>query len=239
MMSDIRTDPPLCAVSFVYGLVYLLFEAIPIVFIGGHGLNYGEAGLVFLALLFGGVISVLIYIFVINPDYKRIHHSLEGRPVPPEVRLKALLYAAPLLAISFFWFGWTAYPSISIASPILAILLLGSCVLFGGSRGSGRTDAEADLSPLSAVFLTCFNYIIDCYLMNAASALSINTVVRSAFGAGFPLFAGQMFNKLGTPGASSLLGGLAIVFVPVPFLLMKYGKSIRAKSKNAIVRPGE
>jgi len=89
------------------------------------------------------------------------------------------------------------------------------------------------------LFLSGFNYLIDCYLMNAASALSVNTVVRSAFGAGFPLFAGQMYRKLGTPGASSLLGGLAIVFIPAPILLMKYGKRIRAMSKNAIVRDEE
>ena len=45
----------------------------------------------------------------------------------------------------------------------------------------------------------------------------------------------QMFKKLGTPGASSLLGGIAVVFVPAPFLLYKYGKKIRAMSKNAYV----
>lgn len=67
--------------------------------------------------------------------------------------------------------------------------------------------------------------------MNAASALSINTVVRSTFGAGFPLFAGQMYRKLGTGGASSLLGGLAILFIPAPVILMKYGPRIRALSK--------
>ena len=103
------------------------------------------------------------------------------------------------------------------------------------------------------------SYLIDCYLQNAASALAINTgisprksftsardltvwgsiVFRSSFGAGFPLFAGQMYRKLGTPGASSLLGGLAVVFIPVPFLLMKYGKKIRGMSKNAIVRENE
>ena len=44
-----------------------------------------------------------------------------------------------------------------------------------------------------------------------------------------------MYDKLGTPGASSLLGGLAIVFIPVPFLLYKYGKQVRSYSTNAAV----
>ncbi|KAK4049005.1 hypothetical protein OIV83_004366 [Microbotryomycetes sp. JL201] len=201
--------------SFVYGIVYLLFEAVPIIFIQQHGFNPGEAGLVFLALTGGGAIAVLIYVFYFNPQYSRKHKAMQGKMVPPEFRLRPLFYAAPIFAVCFFWIGWTSYPSISVASPILAILVLGGCVLF--------------------IFLSCFNYIIDTYLFNAASALSINTVARSSLGAGFPLFAGQMFRRLGTPGASSLLGGLACLFVPVPFLLYKYGKKIRGLSKNAYV----
>lgn len=48
-----------------------------------------------------------------------------------------------------------------------------------------------------------------------------------------------MYRKLGTPGATSLLGGLAILFIPAPFFLIKYGKKIRAWSKNAVVREDE
>ncbi|SCZ92534.1 BZ3500_MvSof-1268-A1-R1_Chr5-2g07952 [Microbotryum saponariae] len=256
--------------SLVYGVIYLMFEAVPIIFQGNHGLNAGESGLIFLALLAGCVIGVLTYIFYFNIKYKQYHHSLEGKPVPvspsshivcamqsrltalitplsrqPEYRLVPLMCAAPFFAVSFFWLGWTAYPSINIASPILAIVLLGCTVLF--------------------IFLSIFNYLIDVYLMNAASALSFNTVCRSSFGASFPLFAGrqsffsilyvlylarttdgvlllltlEMFRKLSIPGASSLLGGLAIVFIPAPFLLYKYGKKIRSMSKNAVVRPNE
>ncbi|KAI5477609.1 hypothetical protein MNV49_006096 [Pseudohyphozyma bogoriensis] len=201
--------------SFLYGVIYLLFEAVPIIFVEQHGLNSGEAGLVFLALLSGGVIGVLSYIFYFNPAYKRKHHELGGKPVPPEVRLIPICVAAPGLAISFFWIAFTSYPSISIASPILAIVLLGACVLW--------------------IFLGVFNYLIDTYLMNAASALAINTVCRSAFGAGFPLFATQMYNKLSTPGATGLLAGIATVFIPVPFVLYRYGKKIRMMSKNAII----
>jgi len=206
--------------SFVYGIIYLLFEAIPIVFQGTHGLNAGEAGLVFLALLSGGVIGVIAYIFYFNPQYVKLHDKIAPKSVPPEARLTPILVAAPAFAVAFFWFGWTGqYESVSIAAPILSVVLLGICVLW--------------------IFLSIFNYLIDAYLMNAASALSINTVCRSAFGAGFPLFAGQMFRKLGTGGASSLLGGLAILFMPAPFLLKKYGAKIRAMSKNAVVRPDE
>ncbi|GAA5901619.1 hypothetical protein JCM6882_006025 [Rhodosporidiobolus microsporus] len=202
--------------SFVYGIVYLLFEAIPIVFEGQYGLNPGQSGMIFLALLSGGFIAVLLYIGYFNRVYMKKHRAMRPAMVPPEERLTPLCYAAPLLAIAFFWFGWTgAFPSVSMWSPIIAVGALGMTVLY--------------------VFLAGFNYLIDCYLWNAASALAINTVVRSAFGAGFPLFAGQMYDRLSIQGASSLLGGIAILFVPVPFLLKKYGKKIRGMSKNAVV----
>jgi hypothetical protein len=53
----------------------------------------------------------------------------------------------------------------------------------------------------------------------------------SYVGAGFPLFAGQMYRKLGTPGAGSLVAGLATVGILVPVLLIHYGPRLRALSQ--------
>lgn len=46
------------------------------------------------------------------------------------------------------------------------------------------------------VFMGCLNYIIDAYLMFAASAIAANTIMRSIFGAVFPLFAYYMFEGM-------------------------------------------
>ncbi|KAJ6276456.1 major facilitator superfamily domain-containing protein [Bipolaris maydis] len=56
---------------------------------------------------------------------------------------------------------------------------------------------------------------------------------RSAFGAGFPLFANAMYKKLGIDWASSLLGFLGIAFIPIPFALHKWGRQVRFKGKLA------
>ena len=53
-------DIDLYPAQFVYGCLYLLFEAYPIVFIEGHGFNSGENGLAFLPLFVGSVISTAI-----------------------------------------------------------------------------------------------------------------------------------------------------------------------------------
>ncbi|KAJ1029291.1 hypothetical protein NDA13_002542 [Ustilago tritici] len=203
--------------SFVYGVVYLLFEAYPIVFSLGHGFNAGISGVMFVPFFLGGCAAVALYIAYFNPRYSRTADKLKSEGVnrvPPEERLYPIMLAGPCLAIAFFWFGWTSYPSISFWSPMMAGSLIGFGVLF--------------------CFLGVFNYLIDVYLMNAASALAANTVCRSAAGFGFPLFATQMFETLNPRWASTLLGFIALLMVPVPFLLYKQGPRIRGLSKHAM-----
>ena len=57
-------EPMLIAItiymSFVYGCLYLLFEAYPIVFTEGHHFNAGISGLMFLPLTVGGLSGVVI-----------------------------------------------------------------------------------------------------------------------------------------------------------------------------------
>ena len=46
-------------------------------------------------------------------------------------------------------------------------------------------------------------------------------LMRSGFGAGFPLFATAMYKNLGVAWASSTLGFLSIAFIPIPFVLYR------------------
>ena len=47
------------------------------------------------------------------------------------------------------------------------------------------------------------------------------------------LFATQMFHNLGVGWAGSLLGFLAVAFMPIPFLFYIFGARLRKLSKNA------
>ena len=77
------------------------------------------------------------------------------------------------------------------------------------------------------------SYIIDSYLMYAASAMAANTIARSACGAAAPLFTNQMFKAMGVGGGGSLIGGLATLLAVIPFLFYKFGPQIRSRSKFA------
>lgn len=83
------------------------------------------------------------------------------------------------------------------------------------------------------VFLSCMNYLIDSYTIYAASVLAANSVLRSLFGAAFPLFTTQMYGTLGIHWASTIPAFLALACLPFPFLFYKYGEAIRMKCKYA------
>lgn len=58
------------------------------------------------------------------------------------------MVGGPLMVISFFWFGWTCYASVSYWAPLLAALPLGLSVQF--------------------IFLSLFTNVVDSYLVSVA-----------------------------------------------------------------------
>ena len=90
---------------------------------------------------------------------------------------------------------------------------------------------------IMSIFLQGLNYLVDAYLMFAASAIAGNTFMRSLAGAGFPLFARQMFEGMGIQWAATLLGCVALALAPIPFIFHYYGARIRNKSSYAPTGP--
>lgn len=92
----------------MYGVLYLLFEAVPIEFEQpqpkGHGFNSLIGGLMFLPLFVGGLVGVMAYVFLENPRYVRLlKNSPDGR-VAPEQRLFVGMVGGSTFFISFFWY---------------------------------------------------------------------------------------------------------------------------------------
>lgn len=61
-------------------------------------------------------------------------------------------------------------------------------------------------------------HLIDCYETYAASAIAANVTCRSICGAVFPLFAHSLYVRLGVNYASTLLAGIMLLLVPIPFV---------------------
>jgi MFS family permease len=198
-------------IAIVYGTLYMLFAAFPIVFQQSKGWSPGVGGLAFIGVAVGMVFAVL-YAGFDNKRYNRILEANNG-VAPPEARLPPAIVASVLLPVGLFWFAWTNGPSVHWIVPIIASAFF-ACGLV-------------------LVFLSLLNYLIDSYVVYAASVLAANAVLRSLFGAAFPLFTTYMYKNLGLHWASSIPAFLALACMPFPFLFWKYGAIIRHKCKYA------
>ncbi|OMP86512.1 putative transporter C11D3.05 [Diplodia seriata] len=240
------TEPILFLLSlymaFCYGILYLDFTAYPIVFAQTRGWAPGPAGLSFLGIGIGMALATAC-----SPLINRVHahyvaklrlqqrqqqqqqqgnnnnddddsdddntnNSAQQPPSPPEARLPHLIPLSPLLPASLFWFAWTSSPSHHFLLPIAA----------GVPFGLGFVP----------LFLAITAYLADVYgpAGHAASALAANAVLRSLFGAAFPLFAPRMYAALGAAWATGVLGFGAVALAGLPWGFWRWGAWLRGRS---------
>ncbi|KAJ6095353.1 hypothetical protein N7486_006099 [Penicillium sp. IBT 16267x] len=191
--------------SFVYGILYLSLASFPIEFQELRGWNALVGALPFLALLVGILLGA-----VVNMVNQRFY-SRRFQAKVPEARLPPMMIGSIFFAAGLFILSWTSGPNIFWFGPICGAV----------STGLG----------FFTIFQAALNYLIDTFQKYSASAVAVNTFLRSVFAGGFPLIANAMFHRLGTPWAFSLLGFIGVALIPIPFLLYMYGPRIRAKRK--------
>ena len=215
----LTTEPIVAFLSlytgFNFAVLFCFFAAFPYVFRTVYGFNLEQSGLVFLAIGIGCILSpptVLICDRLFYQPQVRLSKAAGTHGiVAPEYRLFSAMIGSIGLPVGLFWFAWTAKRDISWASPVVAAIPFawGNLCIFLGAAG----------------------YLIDSYMAtNAASAMAANGLVRYVLGAVFPLFTLQMYQKLGTAWATSLLGFIALALMPIPWVLFKYGKTLRSRS---------
>ncbi len=201
--------------AIIYGTLYMMFAAFPIVFQQQRGWSEGVGGLAFLGVAVG-MIAAVIYTIPDNNRYNRAADAAIAKGAinaPPEARLPPSMLGSVFIPLGLFIFAWTNYPRIHWIV----------CIIFTAPFGFGMV----------LVFLSIMNYLIDSYTIYAASVLAANSVLRSLFGAVFPLFTTYMYDNLGIHWASTIPAFLALICVPFPFLFYKYGPAIRKRCKFA------
>ncbi|KAI0451565.1 MFS general substrate transporter [Xylaria acuta] len=199
-------------IAFTFGVLFIFFGAFFYVFQTVYHFTMNQSGLVFLAIAFGCVVGALNIMLCDALFYQPQVRRFPPHQVPPEYRLLPAMIGSVALPISIFIFAWTARPSISPAVPILAIVIF----------GAGNIN----------LFVSGIQYTGDVYhRTNVASATSANSLARYGLAAVFPLFSLPLYQNLGVAWASSLLGFISIALLPLPWLLFKFGKFIRNKSK--------
>jgi hypothetical protein len=129
-----------------------------------------------------------------------------------------------------FIFAWTGTPvTIPWIAPLIGTVLFGAglVLVFLGIMVRLHTlpaPREHDTDAFQ-------NYLVDAYLIYAASVLAGNTIVRSIFGVVFPLFTSTIYANLGIHWAGTLIACLAVLFMPAPLIFYLYGARIRRASR--------
>ncbi|KAK9469710.1 major facilitator superfamily domain-containing protein [Lipomyces arxii] len=197
--------------AFTVGILYMGVIAVPVEFLTvrkwGKVPAYCPTIAMFIGILCGGMMNI-----VAGKYYARTLRASGGKPVP-EARLVVVKFGCFLLPIGLFIFGWTADPQYPWIAPVIgiAVFTVGFFVIFQG----------------------CLNYLIDAFLRFSASAIAATTFTRSCFAAAFPLFGRAMFENLTVAWGASLIGFIAILMIPIPFVFHKYGVEIRKRNPYA------
>ncbi|KAL5114673.1 hypothetical protein ACEQ8H_007406 [Pleosporales sp. CAS-2024a] len=194
--------------SFLFGLLFLLFTTITPVFISTYGWAPEMTGLAYLGIGVGNFLGIGFVARTSDATIVRLAKKNKG-VYEPEMRLPLCVFFGMLIPVSFFIYGWTSFYRVHWIVPIISLVPFG----FG----------------LMGIFAPLQTYMIDCFPQFAASAIAGMTALRCLFGAMLPLAGPKMYQSLGLGWGNSMLGFVAIAFIPVPLMLYKYGKLIRTR----------
>lgn len=198
-------------IATLYGLLYLLFTTFTFVYKDYYGFSAIGAGLSFIG---GGVGNLLGLLFVGYLSDKILKESkANGKPLEPEQRLdlKLTVPTALCLPLGLIMYGWTAEKHLHWIVPMIGTGIMG----FG----------------MIGIFMISQTYLVDSFTVYAASVTAANAVLRSLLGALLPLCGLQLYNAIGLGWGNTLLGLIALMLAPVPWLLHSFGGRIRNNPK--------
>ncbi|PPQ65504.1 hypothetical protein CVT24_010800 [Panaeolus cyanescens] len=192
-------------VGFAWGVTYVLIESVAGVFSDLHGFTIGQVGTVFVTMTIGSIIGFLTNIYQDTLYAKNV--ATRG----PEARLYQACVAGILLPVSMFIYAWCSFTFVPWISLAIALTLY--------------------MLATFTIYLSVFSYLADCYGPFASSALAGQSLARNLAATAFPMFTTQMYARLDYKWANTLFGGIAVLMVPIPFILFFYGPKIRASSR--------
>ena len=197
--------------AYAYAMIFSFFGSLPYVLELDYGFDSRQVGLAFISVIIGYLLATIMFGIFDSTLYAKARTAAGGLPAP-EHRLYSGLVGSIFIPIGLFWYAWEAHRGGHWAA------LVASGIPFGFGAFS--------------LFLSTITYLVDTYRAGlAASALAANGILRYTFGAVFPLFTVQMYMRLGVHWAGSVFAFLSLLLLPIPWVLFRYGKALRAKSR--------
>lgn len=201
-------------IGLIYSILYLWFEAFPIVFVETHHFSLIPLGVSYSTILVGIIIAEIFYVAYIVKFYTRKIQT--NQEVVPEMFLPIAIVGGSLMPVGIFIFGWTSASDLNWMGPLVgAAIFAAGCFL---------------------VFQTSFNYLSMSFYRFLASVFAGNDLFRSLMAGAFPLFGRALFLNLSTKRfvvgwGSTVLGFLTMLMILIPVVFYMNGPKLRARSK--------
>jgi hypothetical protein len=198
--------------AFCIGIAFMFTQSILQVYSELYNWTFFGTGLVQLAIVIGELIGLVASLYQDRLYFRTAKRNIEhpGHPVP-EARLYLSIPASCIgLMGGLFLFAWTSYATIPWVVPSMALSFVG----FGMFCSTAAVTT----------------YVVDAYAKYSASAVAGIAFLENIMAAFLPLATQSMYRTLGFQWASSLLAFIALVLSLIPLVLMRHGKSIRARS---------
>ena len=192
-------------------LFYLQAESLLIVYTS-LGLSAQQASLSLIPVAIGCLLGFLPRFY---DDMLLDKRRKEGKNLEPEDKLFGFALGAPILAVALWWFSWTIPPKVHTHWVVSMLALI--------PAGFALND----------ITFTLQGYLADSYTIYAASAFAGGLLARSALIAIVLPFTQDMYTNITANDATSILAAVASVFCISPYIILKYGKSIRRASPFA------
>lgn len=203
-------------IGMVYSVMYLWFEALPIVFTETYNFTLVETGAAYVALEVGILVGACFFIPITYKIFTK--KMLAGEQLYPEVFIPTSIFGGVLMPIGLIIFAWTATPSVHWIAP-----MIGTAIFAAGAF---------------IVFQTLFNYLSMSFWKYLASVFAGNALFRSLMAGAFPLFGRSLFVNLLTPKypvawGTMVLAFICIAMIAIPVVFYLNGPKLRARSKYA------
>lgn len=216
-------------IGISYAILFVMFTSITSVFKEYYHFSDSAVGLAFVGMGVGSIIGVVVYSIAANRYVKRkkaaVSRSDESTDIEevsgvsqtriqelrPEDRLFLLPVGSVMLPAGLLIYGWTIQYHIHWMVPILATALI----------ASGNV----------IIYMSFQVFLVDAFTIYAASALAAMIVVRSLAAGLLPLSGLALYDTLGVGWGNTLLAFLSMLFIPVAWLIKKYGAFLLERYK--------
>lgn len=263
----LRTEPIVAGASlylgFDFAVIFSFFISIPVVLESTYGFDIQQVGLAFIAAIVGSFLAAATSVSIDRLMYPKLLKKSHNGMVDVEYRLYPAMIGGFGITISLFWIAWTASPVIRWPSPVFGTLLYvwgNMSVLVSKLVPSFRQDEfltqvqpfVSDLcSFLSFRRLPSQGNSVGAHsgrlsAINARRCTPACNTTKSVFHQ-FQELSDQtkltealykVFTGLTGAWALSLLGFISTVLLPLPWMLFKWGPTLRARSKYSHEKKG-